>query len=166
MSSKPEVTVKEWELIRRIFTAFRGVTLEDGVGLKQAEGMDNYGSPEQLAKLRHQDETENWERLSTDTLNECSSALSFFDAGGMRYHLPAYLIAALIGELEIELMIPLTDLHDFGLDRFSLLNTQQRAVVRDFLERCLVDSDEFFRPSLSLALSRYWRSPTHVRCEQ
>ena len=82
MSSKPEVTVKEWELIRRIFTAFRGVTLEDGVGLKQAEGMDNYGSPEQLAKLRHQDETENWERLSTDTLNECSSALSFFDAGG------------------------------------------------------------------------------------
>ena len=49
------------------------------------------------------------------------------------------------------------------LDRFSLLNEQQRATVRDFLELCLVDSDDVFGRDLQAALNNYWSSPVHKR---
>ncbi len=163
--SMPEISDKDWELICRIIAAFRGVTLQDGVGLKQAVGMDNHESPVRLAKLRSKDEKENWERISTDTLKECSSALSFFDAKGTRFHLPAYLIACLSYELEVDLMFHLTHVHDGSLNRFSLLNAEQRAVVRDFLEVCLTEADEVFGPDIRMALSRYWNSPVHIGCD-
>ena len=159
---KPKVTDQDWALIRRIIAAFRGVTLEEGIGLSQAEGMDDYAPPERLERLRSTDEKENWERINTDNLNECSCALSYFDAKGMRFHLPAYLIASLKDELEVDLMFYLTCLNGYGREHFSLLNSDQRSVVKEFLELCLIDSDEVFGPDVEQALNSYWNSPVHI----
>lgn len=163
--SKPDVTDTKWKLIQRVIAAFRSVKLEDGIGLNQAEGLDDYASQERLAKIRLLDETENWERISNESLNQCSCALSYFDQKGMQFHLPPYLIAELMHELKVDLIFHLTFIHDGNFSRFSLLNSEQRAVVRDYLELCRVECDDFILPLISTALSQYWNSPEHVGSE-
>jgi hypothetical protein len=96
---KAEEQSKRWhlaqEVAERIRNAFSGVTLGQGVGLRQAQGIDGYEEETAIADYRQSDEKENWSRIPPDALNECQSSLSFFDAEGMRFHLPAYLLADL-----------------------------------------------------------------------
>lgn len=78
------------ELIKEIKTAFENVTLQDGIGLWEAQGLDNYANNATLLKLKKQDEREDWNALSYEDLVECDSSLSFFDAKGMRFCLPNF----------------------------------------------------------------------------
>lgn len=80
-------------------SAFQGVTLGNGIGLWQGQGLDDYANSETLARYRAQDEKVDWSRIPASELDSCHSSLSFFDAEGMRFHLPAYLIADLEGTL-------------------------------------------------------------------
>ena len=84
-------------LVRR---AFQGVTLGKGVGLRQGQGLDDYADERTLASYRAQDEKHDWSAIPVADLDRCYSSLSFFDADGMRFHLPAYLIADLEGSLQ------------------------------------------------------------------
>jgi len=101
---------KRWlekeRLKETIGEAFMGVCLGQGVGLREAQGLDDFASKERCAEYRATDE-----RLSgrprADDLNRCSSSLSFFDAEGMRFHLPAYLLCDLMGRTVSEWRIPL-----------------------------------------------------------
>ena len=79
--------------------AFAGVTLGDGIGLRQANGLDDYADSQTLAALRRQDEKYDWQAISFEDLDHFSCSLSFFDAEGMRFHLTAYLVAVLAGAL-------------------------------------------------------------------
>lgn len=119
------------ELIAFIREAFRGVTLGDGVGLMQGEGLDDYALPAELAKIREQDEKLDWSKISPNLLNTCASSPSYFDSAGMRFHLPAFLIADLEGtfhqDFESRVVYGGSD-HYFGL-----LNSQQREAVRRYL---------------------------------
>jgi hypothetical protein len=44
------------ELIEQIATAFAGVTLEDGIGLWESDGIDDYCGPNELRARRAKDE--------------------------------------------------------------------------------------------------------------
>ena len=79
-------------LIDKINIAFRGVKLEDGIGLWEAQGHDDRLSLEECKKLRSKDEKENWNKIPLIDLYKCSSSLSFFDAKGMRFHMPKFLL--------------------------------------------------------------------------
>ena len=79
----------------RIREAFAGVALGDGIGLWQGQALDDYADDAIIAESRSRDETEEWTRLSAGDLNRCHSSLSFFDAAGMRFHLPAFLLSEL-----------------------------------------------------------------------
>lgn len=81
--------------ISEISAAFADTRLDDGIGLLQANGLDDYASDEELKQLRDRDEKTDWRRISYADLERCSAAPSFFDAKGFVFHLPAFLIAEL-----------------------------------------------------------------------
>lgn len=85
-------------LIDEITAAFADVQLEDGIGLRESNGIDDYVGPEERKRLRAQDEKHDWRKISAELLNYCNAASSFLDAKGVHFHLPAFLTAELRGE--------------------------------------------------------------------
>jgi hypothetical protein len=144
------------KLITKISESFRGITLGDGVGLQQAQGLDDYEDEATCAAYREGDEKENWQAISSDELFRCNSSLSFFDAEGMRFHLPAYLISALSGD-DDWITFHLTRLDAHGRSYFSALSPIQRHAVREFLLFIRDDEDhQFDRSKIDQALDTYW----------
>jgi len=142
-------------LCDKIKKAFEGVKLGNGIGLQQAEAIDNYDDALTCARYREGDEKDDWSRIPVDELNRCFSSLSFFDAEGMRFHLPAYLLADLKGTYKFDVVHTLTHLND--LQQFSLFSVAQRKVVREFLFHVRDKSEhEFDRPHIIRALRDYW----------
>lgn len=86
------------ELIPQIEEAFAGVKLEDGIGLLESDGVDDYAGPQELARLRAMDEKDDWRRIPVERLCSCYAATTFLDAKGMRFHTPAFLVGDLRGE--------------------------------------------------------------------
>ena len=91
------------------------MTLGAGTGLHKGQGLDDYAGPQACARMRESDEKTNWSRLSIYELNHCHSSLSFFDAEGMRFHLPAFLMAELRDEFKFNLVFCFTDMSDYRL---------------------------------------------------
>ncbi len=147
------------DLIR---TAFQGVTLGNGVGLREGLGLDDYADSVTLARYRSQDEKDDWSRIPLSDLNDYHSSLSFFDEEGLRFHLPAFLIAELEDTLNESVLFHLCYVgHDIP-SRFAILNQAQRTAVREFLWLRLADHDhgaEFERPWIEHALLEYWMTP-------
>ena len=144
-------------MVEQIRSAFAGVTLGNGVGMQESRGKDDYADEETLAKYRFYDEREDWQKIPLSELNCSSGGLCFFDAEGMRFHLPAYLIADLRGEFNFRMAFNLTHLSDHSLTQFELLNPEQRRCVRAFLIHILDDpSYPFDRDVIQIALDSYW----------
>lgn len=143
-------------VVLKIRDAFRGVTLGNGVGLLQGQAKD--GGRKGLEE-RLRDEKLDWTRLHVNELNKCSSSLSFFDAEGMRFHLPAFLIAELDGSLDrASPVFHLTDLSDYSKSQLSMLSVAQRKAVREFLLLRRADPEhEYDWPEIEKALTTYWR---------
>lgn len=159
-----EETLVLWQAMQdiqtQIQTAFADVILGNGIGLWQAQGIDDYKSSEECLALRQRDEKSNWSKILIQDLKDCHSSLSFFDAEGMRFHLPAFLIADLRGEwlfhLTFYLCRPIEQ-----MQQFQLLNSAQRQAVKAYL--LWISSDryyEFQRDGIikSLKMS-YWSMP-------
>lgn len=126
-------------LINIIYNAFKDVKLEDGIGIWEAQAIDDYKTDKEYEALKAKDEREDWTKLITPELDKCSSSLGFTDAKGMRFCLPAYLIASLTGVFnnEIDWYITfrenkLEDVPDWILDRFKLFNKAQKNAVIQF----------------------------------
>jgi len=140
-----------------IETAFSGVTLGSGVGLTEAGGLDDYADAATLAAYRANDEKEDWRRIPAEALNVWHDSLHFFDAEGMRFHLPAYLAADLRGDYGFGMGFCLTHLSDHSIHQFSLLSPEQRSAVRAFLLHMLDDPDYALeRSDIERALAEYW----------
>lgn len=143
-----------------IRAAFAGVVLGNGVGLTEAAiGHDSNADDDVLAALREKDEQLDWRKISYADLNLHHCSLSFFDADGMRFHLPAFLIADLQGESYDDISFRLTDKSGFYFDKFSILTEVQRAAVRDFLRFIGTDEEHGYYgdPEITGALEGYWK---------
>jgi hypothetical protein len=151
------MTEEELRVADLVHQAFQGVILGDGVGLLQGQCLDDYADSKTIAEMRAQDEKLDWSRIAASELNTCHSSLSFFDAQGMRFHLPAYLIAHLEGLLTQDIIFHLV-CFNYGMEsRFTELNDLQRTAVREFLLLMLSDPyREFDRPMIENALAVYW----------
>jgi len=148
------------EIEALIRDAFRDVTLGDGIGLYEARGMDDYADPRRLAKLRVADEKEDWQSISARALNDCAVSLSFFDEAGMRFHLPAFLIASLQldedATVDFDLFFHLIEAMDPRAE-CSFLTVDQKYAVRQFL--LLFDPDiTSDRHALAHGLATRWRT--------
>ncbi len=145
------------EVREEILRAFSGVTLGGGVGLGEAQGLDGYEDEAARAARRRQDEKDDWRFIRPADLNRCNSSLSFFDAEGMRFHLPAFLLADLDGVYEFGMAFHLTHLDSYGIRQFSLLSPEQRAAVRSYLQHISTEDEYAFeRPAILRALVEYW----------
>jgi hypothetical protein len=125
----------EQSVIEEIERAFDGVRLGEGVSLREADVIDDYGSDAQRKKARSKDELVDWRKISDASISHYSWCLSFFDAEGMRFHLPAYMRFVLKHyETSHSSSIHAT-LYALGCggERFGLLNQAQREAVRKFL---------------------------------
>jgi hypothetical protein len=144
-------------IAEKIRTAFHGVKLGDGVGLNESLGLDEYADKETLAEYRLRDETEDWQKIPSEALNCGMGGLSFFDAEGMRFHLPIYMIADIKGEYDRDMSFNLTHLSDHGRSQFRLLSDEQRQCVREFLIYLLDNPDyRYSRKDIERALDSYW----------
>ncbi|MDD4385585.1 MAG: hypothetical protein PHD06_10470 [Bacteroidales bacterium] len=86
------------ELIQKIQIAFKDVKLEDGIGLWEGQGLDNYADQKTMLELRKKDERNNWNNIPYKDISLCQSSLSFFDAKGMRFCLPKFLLLDILAE--------------------------------------------------------------------
>lgn len=146
------------QLRQKIESAFAGVTLQEGTGLYEAQGIDDYASQEECLAYRTKDEKLNWHNISINDLNRCNSSPTFFDAQGMLFHLPAFLLASLKGDYLHDLTFTLThEWHDTER-KFSLFNTEQRAVVADYLQFLLDEPDYSYHHQeiMSALITGYW----------
>jgi hypothetical protein len=139
-------------------SAFRGVTLGNGVGLRQGQGLDDYADDCTLASYRAQDEKNDWSAIPVADLDSCYSSLSFFDAEGMRFHLPAYLVADLEDGLQTaDVLFHLVYPAHGAESSFDALSPAQREAVRHFLLLRLSDHHrQFYHPMIEAALTNYW----------
>jgi len=131
------------ELIAKIRNAFEYVKLEDGVGLWEGQGIDDYADKKTIIELRNKDERNNWDNIPYKDLVYCQSSLSFFDAKGMRFCLPKFLIFDLLEEelcekegnppdVTFTLGHKLNEEHQ--KNRFSLFDNKQIECIIDYLE--------------------------------
>lgn len=132
------------ELIKEIRTAFKDIQLEDGIGLWEGQGLDDYAGEEEILKLRLKDERNNWDNIPYEDLAYGRSSLSFFDAKGMRFCLPKFLIFDILSDeifknkgvsspdVIFTLGYNLND--DYQKSRFSLLDIKQIKTIINFMD--------------------------------
>ncbi|MDG2991956.1 hypothetical protein L3556_13585 [Candidatus Synechococcus calcipolaris G9] len=148
--------MKKENVLKEIKSAFSGVTLGNGIGLWEAQAIDDYESEEVQKRNRDKDEKEDWSQLSYDELQHCHSSLSFFDAEGMRFHLPAYIVGSLDNNVNSPIF-HLTQLDDYAILKLAALNPAQRQAIVMYLKWCLEQAQyEFEYPTIRRALSEYW----------
>jgi hypothetical protein len=153
------MTLTRQEVASHIQEAFRGVALGNGVGLLEGQGLDDYADETTRKAYRERDEKHDWKRIPVEALNRCQSSLSFFDAEGMRFHLPAFMYAELNGDLDVGCVFHLTHLDDYARNKLVSLSRGERRAVREFLLFLRDSPDyEFDRPQIERVLSDYWIS--------
>ena len=146
------------DVLKEIRSAFFGVALDNGIGLWEAQAIDDYEPKEVQKKNRERDEKEDWNLLSLDDLKRCCSSLSFFDADGMRFHLPAFIVASINNKVD-DPIFHLTQLDDYATSKLTTLDQAQRKAIVTYLKWCLGKEDyEFEHPSIRKALSEYWEN--------
>ena len=142
----------------RILQAFHGVTLGNGVGIFEADAVDDYADDATRRAYREKDEKEDWKRIPLKNLRE--DVLCFGDAEGMRFHLPAFMIATLDYGGGCSWVSWLRGTRNPSeRDNFVLLSDEQREALREFL--LFIRDDPRFEPDRELieaALSGPWKS--------
>ena len=142
----------------KIRLAFADVRLEDGISLRQARAIDDNADADTIEQVRNEDEAEDWSRIPLAALQKYNDTLHFFDAKGMRFHLPAFMIAMLSGEIGPSIVYPLTHLDDWSKKKFCELSIEQRQAVRAFLLELEKDpAFEWEKLEISDALKSYWK---------
>ncbi len=158
LRKRAKMTNDEERVADLIRLAFRDVRLGDGIGLRQGRGLDDYANAARLAEYRSQDEKDDWSRIPVEDLNRYGGSLCFVDAEGMRFHLPAFLLADIQGNLSTDLLFHLT--HFLESSRFGLLSEAQRHAVREYLlvrlSQAREEGNDFVEPMIEQALADYW----------
>lgn len=147
-------------VIRSVNDAFAGVTLGSGIGLWQAQAIDDYEPESVQRKERQRDEKNDWKAIQPVDLQRCYSSLSFFDAEGMRFHLPAFILAEIQGKIDEFSIFHLTQLDEYAQSKLTLLNQAQKRAVTQYLNWCL-EQDEYRYEQLAIerAVDEFWIKP-------
>jgi hypothetical protein len=146
------------QIINEIEEAFEDVTLNDGIGLWHAQCWDDYERDGDVINAAiEKDEKNDWHNLDHNDLKTCESSLSFFDEKGMIFHLPAYIIAEIKGQLECGTIFHLTELSKYGKQQLSKLNNKQKKAITSFLTWCLHQTEyEYDKVAIECAIKTYW----------
>jgi len=152
---------------RRIRDAFAGVILGNGISLRQAQVIDNYGegvTEIEFARIPLSEETQHWNRVTPEELE--SDNVAHLDPEGFRFYLPAFLISLLDGYDAASMRVigtlsalyPKEHVREYHMPRFDLLTYEQKQAVAVFLDALpsLVPLDGEDGTIVERAM-RYWR---------
>jgi len=152
------------ELIQKVEMAFSGVTLGEGIGILEAEAIDNCVSDKKRTKARNRDIRHDWTQIPDEIIDNYYSALSFMDNAGLRYCLPAYMRFALrfydaSASASVDMAIYALDNSAIGKDKeFNIFSEQQRKVIAQFLRFMVTEAGEYWVDAgeASRAYEKYW----------
>jgi len=111
------------------------------------------------------DERKDWKKLIDDPELEKIhgiGGLSFYDAKGLRFHLPAYLCLTIhkpYADVAESLMFTLTHLEAYNQERFAILTVEQRKAVKVFLTYARYNTGfafEYNFAAIEAAIRDYW----------
>lgn len=179
MSQKIEVPCLA-KTIALVYETFRGVTRDRGVSWYESSVIDDYGSEEECAAARLEDQDATWEQLVDDSEwdhHPGSGGLGFVDAIGFRY----YIAPAMIRDLQ-RVETALGPIHfyltsdELSLDQWSILTSEEKQCICEVL-KCLIavtlaenfdDLPNFKWRGWEMAYRSYWMSidQTPLREEQ
>jgi Cysteine-rich CPCC len=141
--------------------AFAGVMLDGGVSLDEAELIDDYALPARTEldpPPRGHGRGPPWQELTRAALDRFPwGNFPFQDARGIRYHLPAFMVAHLRGEPPAalsSLLFVLASGHQLEALHHLLTNVQRHAVARYLA--FVSDSSEWYAGSAADALRGCW----------
>ena len=135
--------------------AFRGVTLGNGVGLWEGRALDDYDDERGIASARLRDQRSDWSAIPVEDLCECESSLTFADQEGVRFLLPAFMLAELDDKLPAGIVLTLTE-HHRQAEHFGALSREQRRAVREFLLVLLDDPNATWPEEIGRTLETFW----------
>jgi len=155
------------KLINEISEAFAKVSLEDGIGILEAEALDLCESDKKLEKARKSDFRKKWNEIPESIIEEHYSALCFMDAKGLRFNLPAYMIFALKNwehSASASIDAPIYALANVESEQFqeewSIFTIEQRKAITKFLKYMVIEVPDGYVDSsqASLAYEKTWVS--------
>ena len=155
-------TAQTHDVVKQIVDAFGEVSLGNGVSLREADVIDDYGTDDERAAARKQDELQDWQRIPDEDIENHSSVLCFMDDEGLRFHLPAFMRFTLRLYRESESMSTDSTLYrlcdpDCIKRLLAYLTRQQIDAIKTFLNTCLEIGDAWLDISnVPLAL-RQWQ---------
>jgi uncharacterized protein DUF6714 len=148
-----------------IRTAFRGVTLGQGISLRQARFADRF--QDVPPHLRMGEIADDWSLIQMDELESESDGIAHLDAFGFRYYIPA-LMLSVINHYESSSMRVIGTLGglypkkdnswEYHMHRYSLLNPPRKAAIARFLAALpeLVELDFQDQKIAPRSLRNYW----------
>ena len=155
--ARAEATYRAAEIVKReICVAFADVRLGEGIGLREAAAIERGATEWERAGQRKLDEQQDWQNIPRETLVRLGYGLGYLDAEGLRFHLPAYVLAAMACDA-----IPLTD-YLLGWpdpqNRFDILKPDQRKAIGAYLELVADESfDPKVRSAIEFDLVHFWQ---------
>lgn len=166
---RPEEYKQKDFVLKMIRDAFDGVELGSGVSMHETQVLDDYGTDKERKEARAKDPQADWRVLLKDEdfkkiMSSGWGGMSFLDADGFRFHLPAAMILA-IEQPELELVESLifhltqTDAH--GLKKFSALSRVQKRCVKHVLKFLRHNTGnrlgDIGHKDIDRALEAYWK---------
>ena len=138
------------KLVREIRTAFRNVRIGEGIGIYEAEALDDYAVEDQRLAARFKDRVawESWGEIPAEVVSKCYSVLCFVDPEGMRFLLPAFMVFTVenydkSNSSSIDSVIYALDLTKEAFAAFdAVLSAEQKEAVAKFLRFMVVEAGE------------------------
>lgn len=152
------------ELIKEIEAAFKDVTLEDGIGINEADNIEMENRDADINKGRNQDRSwwNGWRDIEDKYIASYSSVMDFMDAKGIRWVLPAYMIYIVNhykeGSFSIDSTIYVLEEGAMGSDQRDLYTVEQKKVIAKFLQFMISVGEEWVdAASAQAALDKVWK---------
>ena len=152
------------QLIQEIETAFKDVTLKDGIGINEADSIEMGERDSVINTARNQDRSwwQEWTDIEDKYISSYSSAMDFMDSKGIRWALPAYMTYSINhykeGSFSIDSTIYVLEAGAMGSDELNLYTVEQKKVIAEFLQFMITVGEEWLDvASAQSALDKIWK---------
>lgn len=152
------------QLIQEIKTAFKDVTLEDGIGINEADSIEMGERDSVINTARNQDRSwwNAWTDIEDKYISSYSSVMDFMDAQGIKWVLPAYMIYIIKhykeGSFSIDSTIYVLEEGALGSDQLDIYTVEQKKVIAKFLEFMITVGEEWVdEASAQVGLDKIWK---------
>jgi len=122
-------------------------------------------SNKEFSNLQNKEVTNNWKKIPIKLLDDAES-LAHLDAKGFKYYIPALMLRLMDNYVSCSMMAigtlsglyPKKDNLDYHLERYSLLNTEQRNAISKYLKYLpeLVNLETEDKKVVERAFNNYW----------